>query len=247
MSVTPNGWGLLAQPRNGSRHMGPSQCQRVSPEPPLQWGSCTRLGGSTWETPTRSPSFPRTRDAHGAKRDEGAQGPAAQHTHLQTFRSQGGSHRGWPAWTGVWVSVVGASGPSTIPAPSRARGKEPVYSQATSQAEGKVGGRPITPAPQGHPRKTRSLCFGGQSPRVRRPAEGVAALPVRARLSRRALYINEQAGNGSGPPPALPNGVRRSPPGARHRSDLNSLFPLNGEEALGWEGARLILTLGLAR
>lgn len=180
--------------------MGPSQCQRVSPEPPLQWGSCcTRLGGSTWETPPALPAS-QGQGVHTEQRGMGeAQGPAAQHTHLQTFRSQGGSQRGWPARTEGWVSVVGASGPS------RARGKEPVYSQATSQAEGRVGGRPISPAPQGHPSKTRSLHFGGQTPRVGHPAEGVAAFPVRARLCHRALYINEQGWEGAGPtPPRCP-------------------------------------------
>lgn len=185
-----------------------------------------------WEhlgTPTRSPSFPRTRDAHGAKRDGGAQGPAAQHTHLQTFRLQGGRPRGWPARTEGWVSVVGASGPS------RARGKEPV----NSQAEGRVGGggaqSPLLPrdtqakpdpslsggkATRGTPRG------GGRGVACKSQAEPPGALYQRARLGRGRVH-----------PLALPNGVRRSPPGARHWPDLNSSFPLMGRRR--WGGSEL--------
>lgn len=84
-------------------------------------------------------------------------------------------------------------------------GRSPCTHRLPHRLRGEWGGRPISPAPQGHPSKTRSLHFGGQTPRVGHPAEGVAAFPVRARLCHRALYINEQGWEGAGPtPPRCP-------------------------------------------
>lgn len=156
------------------------------------------LGDPPPTLPAPSSTAPQGQGMHREQR--GMREHRGQHlsTHLQTSRSQGGSQGGWQGWAQEWGSFVGSQ---HHPLTQQCLWEglcthRPLAAPLTEE------GRLMTPARQGHPRKARSLHFGGQSPRVGHSPEGVVALPGRARLSRRALYINERGWEWAGPTPA---------------------------------------------